>query len=88
MEVLHRNSNIRLIFFTLIFTSLIFILQNESLADRDAYLSWIKNIEMITDSSHNGSKLIYFIAEPLWNYLLQKEPIYHFSDLVHKLDII
>ena len=49
---------------------MIFILQNESLADRDAYLSWIKNIEMITDSSHNGSKLIYFIAEPLWNYLL------------------
>ena len=70
MEILHKNSNIRLIFFTLIFTSLIFILQNESLADRDAYLSWINNIEMITDSSHKGSKLIYFIAEPLWNYLL------------------
>ena len=70
MEVLNKNSYIKLIFYTLIFTFLILILQNESLADRDAYISWINNVDKIIDSSHKGSRLIYFIAEPIWNYLL------------------
>ena len=70
MGGLLRKSNFKIYFYTLIFTFLILLLQNENLGDRHAYLNWIEDVDNIIASSHKGSLFFYTIAEPFWNYLL------------------
>ena len=74
MEVKIKRFNKKLIIYSLLFSCLILFLQNEFLADRDAYINWVNDVESIINSSHNldGSNkfLFYLLGEPIFNYIL------------------
>lgn len=68
-------NNKKIIIYSFIYATIIFSLQSESLGDRSAYISMIKNSQDIINSAHNnlistGNLFKFITSENLWQYIL------------------